>query len=342
MANLATTEASLRRHIQTATKNNQFSLAETNWQKLNRAKPAAITAQDRIAWATAALRADHPGAALAILDEWKNTSAETPDGWLLILDLLRVLGDADLFAAQLEILLQSPAAMRSPSVLSSATLGLLTDLDQAEVRSRLTRWVENEPDQPLAQAALLLRYAQNPLPEDPSRDIRLAQARKLLQLFPDSWMARSALVETLFNSGLYDEAAGVLQTWPQNARQTTAWHRLEGRRLQDQAQKPAAAIAEFQQVLKWMPQDWKTRYRLARALMAAGMADEARRQARRMTEIREMLDPTALEPILKRAMPKGQPPEPPALIELLQRLELEKLATGWLDWQKSRQLIQPR
>lgn len=341
-ASIASGETKTRRTIENATKNNRFGDAEKAWKSLALANPKSISPKDRIAWATAALRADHPGAAISILDAWKSSNSEAPDGWLLILDLLRVLGDADLFSAEVESLLQSPVAMRTTSVLSSATLGLLTDLDQAEVRSRLKRWVENEPDHPLAQAALLLRYALNPLPEDPSRDERLKQARELLLRFPDSSMARSALAETLFNSGLYEEVAVVLDGWPNSQRVTTSWHRLQGRRLQDLIQKPEEAVAEYQLVLKSMPHDWKTRYRLARALMAGGIADEARQQAHRMTEIRELLEPTALEPVLKRAMPKGRPPEPAQMVPLLQKIELNSLAKSWLEWQASQRFIQPR
>ena len=342
IASLSNTENKLRLAIEKTAKANQFAESEKAWQKLSIARPESVTAKDRVAWATAALRADHPGAALSILDQWKSASPEMPDGWLLLLDLLRVLGDADQFSSELNALLQTPVARRTSSVLSSATLGLLTDLDQSDVRSRLKKWVEKEPDQPLAQAALLLRYATNPLPDDPSRDVRLQEARELLQRFPQSLMARSALVETLFNSGLYEEAAEALEGWPQAGRNSTAWHRLQGRRLQDQDQNPAAAVTEFQQVLKSMPHDWKTRYRLARALKASGSPDEANLQARRMTEIREMLEPTALEPILKRAIPKGRPPEPSPLIELLQRLQLHELAKSWLYWQTSQRLMQAR
>lgn len=342
ITSLSNREATLRRTIQKMAKSSQFAESQETWRRLSIARPGSITPKDRIAWATAALRANHPGAALSILDQWKSKKAEMPDGWLLILDLLRVLGDADLFSSELIGLLQSPVASRNSSVLSSATLGLLTDLDQSEVRSRLKKWVESEPNEPLAQAALLLRYATNPLPEDPSRDSRLADGRKLLRRFPDSLMARSALVETLFNSGLYEEATEVLEGWPQAGRNTTAWHRLQGRRLQDQDQKPAAAAAEFQLVLNAMPHDWKTRYRLARALQASGATDEARRQAIRMTEIREMLEPATLEPTLKRAMPKGRPPEPTQLVEILNRMELQELAKHWQDWQSSERLMQSR
>lgn len=335
-------EYQLRKEIENLTKAGKYADVEATFKQLDAREPGAITSKDKIAWATAALRADHPGAARKILDRWKEESGDSIDGWLLVLDLDRVLGDLDLLTSDIESLLQSDRIVPTSALLTSATLGILTDLDQAEVRKRLNRWVESEPDEPLAQAALLLRYTTNPMPEDPPRDLRLQQARKLLEHFPSNTSARLVLVESLLNAGLYDEAVATLDEWPANLKNSTAWHRLNGRRLQDVNREPAFAIPELQKVLKQMPQDWKTRYRLSRSFMASGNAEEARKEALRMTETRELLDPVTLEPILKQSFPKGRPPELKTLLELLDRLELKSFADAWRKWRQAQEMLNYR
>jgi|LakMenEpi03Aug12_release.lakeMendotaPanAssembly.Ray.scaffolds.fasta_scaffold32836_2 predicted Zn-dependent protease len=335
-------EKKLRRLIDQYSKSNQFADVESSWKELALVKPDCIKPQDQISWATAALRADHPGAAFEVLEAWKESNPDKPDGWLLILDLARIFGSSDMMMENTNEILNHAMVNRSTAVLLASTLGLLTDLDPLEVRARLNKWSESEQESPLARAYLLLRYAENPLPEDPSRDLRIEQARVLASRYPDSIPVLTALIETLFNGGYYQEATEVLDKWPLDYRTGTAFHRLQGRRLQDVDGKHGEAVGEYEEALKFMPHDWKTRYRLARALAASGKTEESRKEARRMSEIRESLDPIQLGELLKAALPKGRSPEPERLVALLKKIGLKPLADAWVQWWADQKIMNRR
>ncbi len=335
-------ETKLRRLIDLYSKSSQFASVEKTWKELAFVKPDSIKPEDQLSWATAALRADHPGAALGVLEAWKKTNPDKPDGWLLILDLARILGSSDMMMENTNQILKINSVNRSTPVLLASTLGLLTDLDQLEVRKRLNKWSASELESPLARAYLLLRYAENPLPEDPPRDLRIEQARVLASRYPDSIAVFTALIETLFNGGYYQEAMEVLDKWPLEHRSGTAYHRLQGRRLQDVEGKHRDAVGEYQEALKFMPHDWKTRYRLARALAASGKTEESRNEARRMSEIRESLDPIQLGELLKSALPKGRSPEPDRLVGLLKKIGLNPLADAWIQWESDQKIFNRR
>ena len=91
-----------------------------------------------------------------------------------------------------------------------------------------------------------------------------------------------------------------------------------------------------------MPHDWKTRYRLARALAASGKIEESRNEARRMSEIRESLDPIQLGELLKSALPKGRSPEPDRLVGLLKKIGLNPLADAWIQWESDQKILNRR
>lgn len=332
-------EKKLRRLIDQYSKSNRFADVESAWKEFALVKPDSIKPQDQISWATAALRADHPGAAFDVLESWKKTNPGKPDGWLLILDLARIFGSSDMMMENTNEILNHALVNRSTAVLLASTLGLLTDLEQLEVRARLNKWSANEQESPLAKAYLLLRYAENPLPEDPPRDLRIEQARVLASRHPDSVAVLTALIETLFNGGYYQEATEVLDKWPLEDRTGTAYHRLQGRRLQDVEGKHGESVGEYEEALKFMPHDWKTRYRLARALAASGKIEESRNEARRMSEIRESLDPIQLGELLKAVLPKGRSPEPERLVGLLRKIGLNPLADAWVEWETDQKIL---
>lgn len=322
----------MRKSIENDIRRNRYSEAEAGYRKLADRKKGALSAQDRLDWATAALRGDHPGAALHVLQEWVEKSSDTPEGWIIMLDLLRVLGLGDRIIEAHDQILSNQVARRSPTVLMTLTLGLLTDLEPEQLRQRLQKWVAAEPGEAIAQAALLQRYNENPLPEDPSRDDRLQVCMNLLDRFPTSIETRMAFVELLLTSGQYDEAGEALKQWPAQVKESISHQRLLGRYLQDNLQDHENAILSFQNVLKKATFDWKTRYRLARALKAAGQAEKAMTESARMLEIRELLEPNRLEPIIRQAFPKGKPPEPKQLVELLDKIGLNALADAWRIW----------
>jgi hypothetical protein len=61
-----------------------------------------------------------------------------------------------------------------------------------------------------------------------------------------------------------------------------------------------------------------------------------------MLEIREILEPARLEPIIRNAFPKGKSPEPVKLIEILEKIGLKQLSDGWKTWLKDRSQFQLR
>ncbi|MFM7132518.1 MAG: tetratricopeptide repeat protein [bacterium] len=325
-------EKTLRKKIDNALRQSRYTDAEAGYARLAELKSGRISPQDLQDWATAALRADHPSVALRLMEQWSAKSPDKPEGWVIFLDLLRVLGQTDRMIELTEQIATNEIARRSPEVLMTATLGLLTDLDPALIRQRLARWEAAEPGESLAAAALLQRYNENPLPDDPSRDIRLQSAANLLQKYPESIDIRQALVEMQLTSGQFEEAGKLLQAWPTSAKNTAGYHRLQGRYLQDARQDYQNAIASFEMVIQKASYDWKTRYRLARALKAVGKEKEAAFESARMLEIREMLDPTRLEPIIRQAFPKGKSPEPAQIITLFNHIGFNSLARSWQTW----------
>lgn len=325
-------ERAVRKKIENDLQQSRYADAEAGYAWLAGLKSGRISPQDLQDWATAALRADHPSVAMRLLEQWSDKSPDKPEGWVIFLDLLRVLGQTDRIIEITDQIAANEIARRSPEVLMTATLGLLTDLEPALIRQRLTRWAAAEPGEPLAAAALLQRYNENPLPDDPSRDNRLQSARSLLEKFPDNIDIRQALVEMLLTSGQFEEAGKLLQDWPAAGQNSVGFQRLKGRYLQDSMQDYQNAIASFEFVLKKTPYDWKTRYRLARALKAVGKEKEAATESARMLEIREILDPTRLEPIIRQAFPKGKTPEPSQIISLLNKIGLNSLARSWQSW----------
>jgi len=325
-------ERAVRKKIENDLQQSRYTDAEAGYARLAGLKSGRISPQDLQDWATAALRADHPSVAMRLLEQWSDKSPDKPEGWVIFLDLLRVLGQTDRIIEITDQIAANEIARRSPEVLMTATLGLLTDLEPALIRQRLTRWAAAEPGEPLAAAALLQRYNENPLPDDPSRDNRLQSARSLLEKFPDNIDIRQALVEMLLTSGQFEEAGKLLQDWPAAGQNSVGFQRLKGRYLQDSIQDYQNAIASFEMVLKKASYDWKTRYRLARALKAVGKEKEAASESARMLEIREILDPTRLEPIIRQAFPKGKAPEPFQIISLLNKIGLNSLARSWQSW----------
>lgn len=327
-------QSALRITIEKDFQNKRYAEAEKGWERLFLMNSDFISPADRLQWATAALRADHPASALKILKKWQQDSPEKPDGWLMILDIYRFLGQTDQTILTFNEIRNHETARRSAPVLVKATLGMLTDLDPEEVRDRLSRWNKAEPGQPIAQAALQQRYLDNPMPNDPGRDERLQTCRDLLQRFPASTQARAVLAELLMVSGLAVEATRTVENWPEADRQGIVYHRILGRYLQDIRHDQNQAIIAFQMVLQSMPHDWKTRYRLARALKAVGRHDESRFESNKMLKIREKLDPINLEPIIREAFPKGKPPVISKLTALLNDLDLDALAKSWTAWEQ--------
>jgi hypothetical protein len=79
-----------------------------------------------------------------------------------------------------------------------------------------------------------------------------------------------------------------------------------------------------------LPQDWKTRARLARAYHASDRAPDAAREATRVAALRELLDPATLVPRLASDLSRlDDPLAREDLVELCSRAGLGRLADAW-------------
>jgi thioredoxin-like negative regulator of GroEL len=332
-------ESEARKRIAVSEKSRNALRILESWDAFAAKDPDAIRSEDLVRWARAALSADRPTKAAAVLERWLASEDRNTDGWLLLVELKRALGDSDGVSDVVAAMLQEPAARRSGPLLTAATFGLLTAMNSEDTIKRLTRWSEAEPASPLARAWLLHRFVEDGAEPAANRGDVLEQARQLVEAFPDSPDARRVAVEIFFERGMYAEISAFMGEWPNRARQSSGYQRLEGRRLLEIEKAPAAALSAFRAVLERMPQDWRTRYRLSRALAGTGDVDAAKTEARRTVEIRELLEPSSLERTLKAAFPKGKDPILTELVPLLSRIGQNDLAKAWQDWDAANRLL---
>jgi hypothetical protein len=79
-----------------------------------------------------------------------------------------------------------------------------------------------------------------------------------------------------------------------------------------------------------LSQDWRSWYRLARALKMSGRDNQARQAAEAVSRIREVLDPLTLRPRLDAALSHlDDPAALRDLAELAGRAGLTRLADAW-------------
>lgn len=334
------TESDYRKRIAEAEKQRRWNEASSLWDRFDADFPQRLVSGDFVRWARSELVLDRPAKAQILLNRWMRSEDRNPEGWQLCVELRRALGDADGVNRLVSESLQDPEVRRSPGFLTVSTFGLLTVMDPVESRSRLERWAKAEPDSPMAHAWLLHRSLEEVDATGQNGDETLQKARELAKTWPDDPETRRVLVEALFLQGEYDEIRRELANWPaEDSRNSIAWSRLEGRRLLEIENDPRRAIPFFESVVARMPQDWRSRYRLSRALAGADRVEEARKEATRTVEIRELLEPAGLERILKESFPKGKPPNPEKLIVLLSKIDQRELAQAWAEWLEAEKLI---
>lgn len=334
-----TTENDFRKRIAEAEKTRQWPQAEILWDTFVRRYPGSLTPDDLVRQARCALMLDKPAKARKSLDAWLRTERDGTEGWQLSIEIRRALGDSDGVNEIMREMLRSAEARRSMPLLSAATFGILTAMNAEESRERLRRWANAEPDSPLAESWSIARRIEDTDLDGPIGAGSLKEASELAQKWPNDPDVRRVYVEFLFLLGDYEAVKRAMDQWPAEARDSIPWSRLAGRRSLEVDNDPKEAIRHFRSVLERMPQDWRTHYRLARALAGAGLHEEAQAQARRTVEVREMLDPTSLEKILDTTFKKGKPPSPTKLIELLRRIGQTELAQAWLEWYDAERLI---
>jgi thioredoxin-like negative regulator of GroEL len=252
-----------------------------------------------------------------------------PEPWLLRLELLR-LEDRQTEAQPLGW--QAYNSVRSPAkrpILKAMTLAMLADTPDELARDTLRRWIGADAHDVDARVALLRRIAATPRSNDPDRAARMDALTKILAEHPDHALAREALILALADSGEIDRGREVLHAWPK-ANRGAAYQRLAGRWALEYDRQPERAIEPFREALKELPHDWRTRYRLARALRNAGRDGEAAKAAAEVEKLREVLDPVALGNRLDHDFSELDDPKSRLdLAELCEKAGLTQLASAW-------------
>ncbi len=252
-----------------------------------------------------------------------------PEPWRLLLQILRV-EDRTLDASRLGW--QAYASVNPESrtaVLKELTLSLLAELPDDDVRRTLARWSDADRDDLDARIALIQRIATQPRAGDPLRVSLLAELESILERDPNHIAARETLVTALADAGEPERGRAVLKDWPANSRDSRYW-RLRGRWDLEYDNLPADAATAFRTVLDDLPQDWRSWYRLARALRALGREEESRQAALSVSRIRGALDPLVLRPMLDSSL--GHLAEVASLQELAglcTRVGLARLGEAW-------------
>jgi tetratricopeptide (TPR) repeat protein len=250
--------------------------------------------------------------------------------WRLLLEILLV-EDRTLEAQRLgweAYDLVRPEARQE--LLRELTLGLLADLPDEQIRTTLRRWVDADSDDVDAQIALWQRIAAQPRAADPDRPSLLAALEVLLMKYPDHVGVRAALVTALADAGEPDRGRTVLNTWPESTRDGRYW-RLRGRWDLEYDHRPEQAAAALRTALVDLPHDWRSWFRLARALHILGHDDESQQAAEAVSRIREIVDPLVLGPRLHTAFDHlDDPAALHDLAALCNRAGLTRLADAWL------------
>jgi tetratricopeptide (TPR) repeat protein len=300
------------------------------WRAVNRSSQA-----DAASWmgeARACLALGRAAQAERALESAEAAAPREPDPWLLRLELLR-LEDRPLEALRIGWAAYEAVAPSSRrAVLRDLTLALLAETPDALARATLDRWIEADPDDVdarVARIALDRRRADQPRAGDPDRASRVAALDDLLRRAPGHAGAREALILALADAGQVDRGRAVLDAWPASDRDAR-YYRLRGRWDLDYDRRPADAVTSFRRALADLPHDWKTRYRLARALQVLGRHDEARAAAESVTRLRDALDPSSLGPRLDADLAHLDDPRSRLdLADLCGRVGLDRLADAW-------------
>ena len=133
----------------------------------------------------------------------------------------------------------------------------------------------------------------------------------------------------LADAGEADRSQATLEEWPAQEHDGRYW-RLRGRFELEHDHLSQQAVNSLQKALRDFPQDWRTHYRLARALKNLGRLDEARREAETVSRLRELLDPLFLVPRLEASFAQlDKPTTRESLAEVCAGVGLDHLADAW-------------
>ncbi len=316
----------LRNRADAAARAGDWPTAADLWHQVNTTDRASSTSY--LGEGRACLAIGRAGQAEQALRKAAMAEPTDPDAWLLLLEVFRV-EDRWIDA----LLLGWPALERvaleaQPQVLRELTLAALTDLPDELARTTLKRWIEADPDDLNARAALLRRMGSEPRADDPDREARIATLASMLASHPRHVGVRDALVSALADAGEPEAGRTLLESWPPDQRDGRYW-RLRGLWDLEHDQRPQAAVTALRAALADFPHDWRIHYRLARALRALGRSEEAHHEAETVGRIRELLDPLALGPVLDEAFKHLDSSGAGTLAQLCARVGLTRLADRW-------------
>jgi tetratricopeptide (TPR) repeat protein len=312
---------------QSAAQAGDWHTALERWRDVNRTTQAS--ASTHLGEAQACLALSLAAQAEKALARANEAAPRDVVPWLMRLSLLHV-ENRSLEAERLgwsAYSVVSPQARRD--VIQALTRVLLTDIPDDAARDRLGRWVAADPEDIDARVALLGRISALPRAGDPDRDSRIATLTTLLAQHPRHVGAREALVNAFADAGEPERGREILRDWP-GALRDARYYRLQGRWDLEYDHRPAQAIEAFQNALTELPHEWRTHYRLSRALKIQGRMQEARGEAETVARLREVLNPEALGPQLSMAFSHLDNPRSRLdLARLCASVGLEQLARAW-------------
>ncbi len=332
-AMLPVSPTTLRKRAEDAEARNNWPDALLAWRKLNTTD--AARGKTWMGEARACLALDLAAQAEVALK--KATDADPADiqAWRSWLDILRTEGrllDSERVGWRAYTSVEHG---QKSTILKDLTLALLffddtlDNLPDDRTLARLDRWVKADPDDVAARIALHRRVASLPRPGDPDVAEWIEYLSRVVSTRPDEIMAREALVQTLSDLGEIDPGRAALDGWPEN-RRDAGYARLKGRWDLEYDKNPARAATNLDFALKQLPQDWRSRALLARALQALNEPEAARKQAAEVAALRELLDPANLVPRLAADFSGWEDARARNdLINLCSRAGLERLADAW-------------
>lgn len=314
----------LRSQAMAAERSGDWPAAFQAWQGFNRTTNAR--ASTCLSEAKAALAINRALAAEVALRRAIALDPSSPDAWHRLLELLRV-EDRPLDALRdgRAALIQVPIPADRLEILRRLTLALLAELPDDVARPLLDRWIAADSNDVDALVAKLGRVAAMPRSDDPDRAARIATLETKLRLHPEHSGVREALVVALADAGEPERGRVLLDAWPEP--RDARYYRLKGRWELDYDGNRPAAVAAFRRALADLPHDWKTHYRLARAL---DNPSEAAQAAAMVARLREVLEPATLGAELSRSFTHlNERRSRLDLAELCDRVGLHQLAEAW-------------